>query len=71
MARSGMACQQKLCILSNELTRTLNNINMENSKQIQYNKVINQFTQELRNSEYQYKTATDIIISGLRGLKKN
>ena len=69
MARSGMACQQKLCILSNELTRRLSNINMENSKQTQYNKVINQFTQELRNSEYQYKTAREIIISGLRGLK--
>ena len=69
MARSGMACQQKLCILSNELTRRLSNINMENSKQTQCNKVINQFTQELRNSEYQYKTAREIIISGLRGLK--
>ena len=69
MARSSMATQQKIQILANELTRRISNINMKNSTQEQYNQVVNQFTQELKNSEYQHRTAREIVISGIRGLK--
>ena len=69
MARSGMAGQQKISILANELTRRLSNINLENSEKFQYIQVTNQYTQELKNSEYPYRTAKEIIISGLRGLQ--
>ena len=70
MARSGMATQQKLQILANELTRRLSNINKINSIKSQYTRTINNFTQELKNSEYIFKTAREIVISGLRGLRK-
>ena len=69
MARSGMANQQKIQILSNELTRRLSNINKENSGINQYTRTINQYTKELKNSEYPFKTAREIVISGIRGLK--
>ena len=69
MARSGMATQQKLQILSNELTRRLSNVNHENSELKQHTRIINQFTQELKNSEYPFRTAREIVISGIRGLR--
>ena len=69
MARSGMATQQKLQILSNELTRRLSNVNQENSELKQYTRIINQFTQELKSSEYSFRTAREIVISGIRGLR--
>ena len=69
MARSGMSNQQKLQILANELTRRLSNINKSNSCPNQYTNVINQYTQELKNSEYTFRTAREIVISGIRGLR--
>ena len=67
MARSGMATNQKIQILSNELTRRLSNINKNNSTQEDHNLVIEQFTRELKNSGYHHRTAQEIIISGIRG----
>ena len=67
-ARSAMASQQRIQIEANELTRRLFNIG-ENNEQREYNKVVEQFTQELRNSEYKYSTAKEIVVSGLRGLR--
>ena len=67
MARSGMSSQQKVQILANELTRRLYNINKNEIQQQEYNDTINKMTQELKNSEYKYKTAREIIVSGIRG----
>ena len=70
MARSGVSSQQKIQILANELTRRLLNINIENNKQEEYNLVVEQLTRELKNSEYKYETAWEIIISGIRCWKR-
>ena len=68
MARSSMSTQQKIQILSNELTRRIGNINILKNGTQEYMKVIEQFTQELKNSEFQFPTAREIVISGIRGL---
>ena len=67
MSRSGMSVQQKVQILANELTRRLSNINQDRTTQEEHYRVIEQFTQELRNSEYNHRTAQEIVISGTRG----
>ena len=69
MARSGMAVQQKIQILSNELTRRIGNINILRNGTQEYVKVVEQFTRELKNSEFQYTTAREIVTSGIRGLR--
>ena len=69
MARSGMSVQQKIQILANELTRRISNINPKKMATQEQVKVIEQFTQELRNSQYQHHTAKEIIVSGIRGYK--
>ena len=69
MARSGMSSQQKIQILANELTRRISNINIQLCNKEDYTEVIEQFTQELRNSEFPYHTAKEIVISEIRGLK--
>ena len=70
MARSGMGTQQKIQILANELTRRLSNVNTrisENTKE--KTRIIEQYTKELKNSEYPARTAKEIIKSGIRGYK--
>ena len=42
---------------------------MKNCNKTQYTKIADQYTQELKNSEYPYQTSREIIVSGLRGLK--
>ena len=69
MARSAMSSQQKIQILANELTRRVSNINVKNNKQEAYDSVVEQFTQELKNSEFNHKNAREIVMSGLRGFK--
>ena len=67
-SRSAMSSQQKIQIEANELTRRMFNIG-ENNEQIEYMKEVEQFTKELRNSEYKHSTAKEIVISGLRGMR--
>ena len=67
MARSAMSSQQKVQILSNELTRRMFNIKENNMKE--NIRVMDEMASELKNSEYKYKTAREIIISGVRGLR--
>ena len=43
------------------------NTNKDKITQEEYNKIVDQYTKELKNSEYQYKTAKEIIMSGIRG----
>ena len=66
MARSGASVQQKIQILSNELARRLGNVNKNNTNQQELNKIVEQLTQELKNSEYSQQTAREIVVSGLR-----
>ena len=69
MARSAAPQTQKIQILSNELTRRLLNINRQEIGQEEYNKVVDQFTQEAFNSEYGHTTTRTIVISGIRAWK--
>ena len=69
MSKSAMSTQQKVQILSNELTRRMYSIRQDTNPQSEYNAVINQLTQELRTSGYNYTTAREIITSGIRGWK--
>ena len=69
MARSGMGKQQKMQILANDLTRRLSNVNTNNTKTQEKINIIEKFTQELKNSEYQHRTAREIVISGIRGYR--
>ena len=68
-ARSGMGGQQKIQILANELTRRIYNINKDKNGKDEYVEVIERMTQELKNSEYKYSTARQVIVSGIRGWK--
>ena len=38
-------------------------------EKIEFDKVVNKMTQELRNSEYNHSTAKEMIVSGIRGWK--
>ena len=63
MARSGMGTQQKVQILANELTKRLSNINETRTDKQEKIKVIEQYTRELKNSEFGIRTAQEIIKS--------
>ena len=62
-----MGGQQKIQILANELTRRMYSINKDKNGKEEYARVVEQMTQELKNSEYQYSTARQVIVSGIRG----
>ena len=61
-----MSMQQKIQIESNELARRLGNVDRNRNDQQEINKIIEQFTQELKNSEYNQNTAKEIVMSGIR-----
>ena len=67
MARSAVSIQQKIQILSNELTRRMSNIQLEGLRQEERNVVVEQFTQELKSSGYSFSLAKNIVLSGLKG----
>ena len=69
MERSGMSNTQKYQILSNELVRRMSNIQVGKIPHTEVLAKIEEFTGELKNSEYTRKQAREIIISGLRGWK--
>ena len=66
MRRSAMSERQKMDILSNEIIRRLSNIGegLDQSEKIE---VIDQYTRQLKNSEYGRCQIRDIIVSGLKG----
>jgi hypothetical protein len=68
MKRSAMSENQKIDILSNELIRRLSNVGQGIEKS-ETTKVINNYTRQLKNSEYEQKQAKEIITCGLRGYK--
>ena len=67
MERSAMSAKQRIEIMSNEATRRLSNIDHENLGAEEQIKVLEQLTQELRNSGYRSEQAREVIISGYRG----
>ena len=69
MARSAAPQQQKIQVLSNEVTRRLLNINKKENTQQEYNAVVDKFCQEAKNSGYNHNTTREIITSGIRGWK--
>jgi hypothetical protein len=68
MKRSAMSENQKMDILSNELIRRLSNIGPGIERQEVCN-IIDKYTKQLKNSEYDRKQAKEIITCGLRGHK--
>ena len=70
MERSAMGSKQKMEILSNEVVRRLTNVDHERLGVEEQRIVLEQMTQELKNSGYKIEQARDIIISGFRGWKR-
>ena len=66
MERSSLSRQQKMSIMTNELRRRLEVIG-ENLPQKEKNGIVDQYTQQLLNSEYSWRQIRDIIVSGLKG----
>ena len=69
MARSAMAYQSKMQILANELTRRLSNIQEGTINIQEILNIIEQFTQEMKNSGYNILQAREAVLSGIRGWK--
>ena len=69
MKRSAMSRNQKCSILAYLLVRRLSNVDVENVPHGELILVIEQFTQQLRNSEYDCKEARGHVIDGIRGWK--
>ena len=67
MERSAMSNQQKIQILSNELTRRMRNVKIEDVGQDEKNRIVEQFSQELKSSGYTFSLAKTIVQSGLKG----
>ena len=67
MKRSAMSQHQRCAILANELVRRLSNIDVDNVQHREVLIVIEQFTQQLKNSEYTCKEARGHVVDGIRG----
>ena len=67
MQRSSMAEKSKYSILVNEIVRRFEVMedNLPIKEQIS---IIDHYTKQLRNSEYEYKQSKDIIVSALKGI---
>ena len=69
MNRSAMGDHQRAAILANELIRRLSNVNVDEVDQDEVVEVIEQFTKELKNSEYSHKHSREAVVNGLKGWK--
>ena len=67
IARSAMCNHQKIQINSNELTRRLSNISIGSVEHQEILDIIEQFIQELKNSDYNQKQAREMVCSGIKG----
>ena len=70
MERSAMSIKQKIEILSNEATRRLTNIDHEYLGAEEQVKVLEQMTQELKNSGYNREQSREIIVSGFKAWQR-
>ena len=69
MERSAIGRQQIMSIMSNELVRRLEVLSID-LEQPEVDEIVNKFTQQLWNSEYNWKQCRDIVVSGLLGWKR-
>ena len=69
MKRSAMAQQQRFSILSNEGIRRMNKTEWTHCKQQELEAVLNQYTLELKQSEYPREEVREIISCSIKGWK--
>ena len=67
--RSAISQHQRCSILANELVRRLSNVDVEKVDRKEITIVIEQFTKQLKNSEYSCKEARNHVVDGIRGWK--
>ena len=70
MERSAMGDKQRHSILANELIRRLSNTDHEENDIEETTRIIESFTQQLKSSGYNRKTAREIVVSGSLGWKR-
>ena len=70
MEKSAMGQNQRYSILSNEMIRRLSNTNHEQPDVEDVSRVIETFTQELKNSGYSRKQAREAVVSGFLGWRR-
>ena len=70
MERSAMGVKQRMEILSNETCRRLTNVDHENLDMEEQRIVLEQLTQELKNSGYNCDQAREVITSGYKGWRR-
>ena len=61
-----MGEHQKSSILSNELVRTLSNVNIERVEHIEVIEIIEKFTQQLKTSGYGINQSRDLVVGGIK-----
>ena len=66
-ARSAMAETQRMNILSNDLVRRLSNVKIEQAEEGEVEKVIEQYTKQLKTSGYDRKKCREVVTSGVVG----
>ena len=67
---SAMSKKQKFCILANETTRRLYNIDIEEDKEEEEVKeILEKMTSQLKNSGWERRDIREILVSGYRGYK--
>ena len=69
-ARSAMPERQRMNILSNDLVRRLSNIKLEQVEEGEIERVVNQYTSQLRTSGYERRKCREIVVSGVLGWKR-
>ena len=67
--RSALGRQQLMSIMTNELRRRLEVIG-DSLSQKERNEIVDKYTQQLVNSEFNWKQCRDIVVSGLKGQKR-
>ena len=67
MKRSAISQHQRCSILANELVRRLSNVDVDHIPHSEVILVVEQFIQQLKNSEYTCKEARTHVVDGIRG----
>ena len=70
---SAMSVRQKFCILGNELTRRLYNLDQnmgDRDLESEVDEVIEHFTKQCKNSGWERKDTREIVLSGFRGWQR-
>ena len=70
MKKSVMAQTQKMSILSNEAVRRLLNVNHSRMEMKEIAEVMEEYTEELKNSGYDQPESREIVTSGVVGWKR-